>query len=81
LSLRIIDIRLFYFKYIGETEQEFLLVISNAQNNNFDLYLSMNKVFKYQKGISYKIQYIANLLLKKILTIKKNIPIPIKVKI
>ena len=72
MSLRIIDIRLFYFKYIGETEQEFLLVIPSAQNNNFDLYLSMNKVFKYQKGISYKIQYIANLLLKKILTIKKT---------
>ena len=73
LSVRIVDIRLIYFKYIGETEQEFLLVISNAQNNNFDLYLSMNKVFKYQKGISYKIQYIANLLLKKILTIKVKI--------
>ena len=65
LSLKPIDIRCHCSQYLGETERELLLAISYFQNETSDVYLNMNKVFKYHKEINHKIQHIANLLMKK----------------
>ena len=65
LSLKPIDIRCHCSQYLGETEHELLLAISYFQSENSDVYLNMNKVFKYHKEINHKIEHIANLLMKK----------------